>query len=276
MLMFYFVYYVFLLLCLCIFVVIYVPFCVFCFIAFFCVLFVCICVLYYCHRVATQLQLTNISYIIYHTISYYTYHIIRILYIIAYIIYITPYHIISYRIISYHISHITSYIISYIVSYRISYIISYHKVRVLMSYFKKTWNYLANFRRKTSNLIFHENLSSASLVVLSGQTDRHEEAKILLLYFLRKRPKTELCSYQVFMCFPQVAQQKAINPFSNFNRLVIRDNAVYVSSLTRDKTAILNELIIKINSILQNLKLHLKIKEFILLKPSGFVTYHQI
>jgi len=28
----------------------------------FYVLFVCICVLYYCHRVATQLQLTNISY----------------------------------------------------------------------------------------------------------------------------------------------------------------------------------------------------------------------
>jgi hypothetical protein len=28
----------------------------------FCVLFVCKCVLYYCHRVATQLQLTNISY----------------------------------------------------------------------------------------------------------------------------------------------------------------------------------------------------------------------
>jgi len=25
------------------------------------VLFVCVCVLYYCHRVATQLQLTNIS-----------------------------------------------------------------------------------------------------------------------------------------------------------------------------------------------------------------------
>jgi len=28
----------------------------------FSVLFVCKCVLYYCHRVATQLQLTNISY----------------------------------------------------------------------------------------------------------------------------------------------------------------------------------------------------------------------
>jgi heme/copper-type cytochrome/quinol oxidase subunit 2 len=28
----------------------------------FSVLFVCICVLYYCHRLATQLQLTNISY----------------------------------------------------------------------------------------------------------------------------------------------------------------------------------------------------------------------
>ena len=48
-------------------------------------LFVCKCVLYYCHRVFTQLQLTNISY---HIISY---------------------HIVSYRIISYHI-------ISYIVS----------------------------------------------------------------------------------------------------------------------------------------------------------------
>jgi len=35
---------------------------VFCFVSFP-VLFVCICVLYYCHRVATQLQL-NISYII--------------------------------------------------------------------------------------------------------------------------------------------------------------------------------------------------------------------
>jgi hypothetical protein len=30
-------------------------------IVLFCVLFLCKCVLYYCHRVATQLQLTNIS-----------------------------------------------------------------------------------------------------------------------------------------------------------------------------------------------------------------------
>jgi magnesium-transporting ATPase (P-type) len=38
-------------------------FCVVCIVCFvsFSVLFVCICVLYYCHRVATQLQLTNIS-----------------------------------------------------------------------------------------------------------------------------------------------------------------------------------------------------------------------
>jgi hypothetical protein len=40
----------------------YVPFWVFCFIVLFCVLFVCKCVLYYCHRLATQLQVTNISY----------------------------------------------------------------------------------------------------------------------------------------------------------------------------------------------------------------------
>ena len=57
-LLFKFVNYVFLLLCLCIFIV------MFCsvysgFIVLFCVLFVCKCVLYYCHRVSTQLQLTK-------------------------------------------------------------------------------------------------------------------------------------------------------------------------------------------------------------------------
>jgi len=40
----------------------------YCFIVLFCVLFVCKCVLYYCHWVSTQLQLTNI----YHIKSYYT------------------------------------------------------------------------------------------------------------------------------------------------------------------------------------------------------------
>ena len=49
---------------LCIFVLFYyfcVVLCIVCFVSFS-ALFVCICVLYYCHRVATQLQL-NISYI---------------------------------------------------------------------------------------------------------------------------------------------------------------------------------------------------------------------
>ena len=61
MLLFNFVNYVFLLLCLCILIVMYFLFCIFCFIVLFYVLFVCKCVLYYCHRVSTQLQLTNIS-----------------------------------------------------------------------------------------------------------------------------------------------------------------------------------------------------------------------
>ena len=47
---------------LCIVIVMYFPFKVICFIVLFCVLLVCKCVLYYCLRVSTQLQLTNISY----------------------------------------------------------------------------------------------------------------------------------------------------------------------------------------------------------------------
>jgi len=58
MLLFNFVNYVFLLLCLCILIVMHILFCVFCFIVLFYVLFVCKCVLYYCHQVSTQLQLT--------------------------------------------------------------------------------------------------------------------------------------------------------------------------------------------------------------------------
>ena len=59
MILFDFVNYVFLLLCLCILIVMYVLFCIFRFHCVVYVLFVCKCVLYNCHRVSTQLQLTQ-------------------------------------------------------------------------------------------------------------------------------------------------------------------------------------------------------------------------
>ena len=110
-------------------VYVFLLFCIFCSIVSFCVLFVCKCVLYCCHLLSTQLQLTNISYriipyhISYRIISYnVSYHIYRIIY---HIYHIYP---IIYRIISYHIIyHTIPYIISHhIISYIISYCISYH------------------------------------------------------------------------------------------------------------------------------------------------------
>jgi hypothetical protein len=100
----------------------YVLFCIFCFIVLFCVLLVCKCVLHYCHRVTTELQLTSISY---HISDHITYHI-KIYIIISYYV--------MSCIMSYHIYHIVSYLIksNHIISYQNiyhieSYIISYHK-----------------------------------------------------------------------------------------------------------------------------------------------------
>jgi hypothetical protein len=105
----------------------------------FCVLFVCKCVLYYCHQVSTQLQLTNTSLSLsYHIISYYIIYHVTSCHVMSYII---PHHIIyniSYHIMSYIMSphvmscHVMSYhvmschVMSYIISHHIIQNISYH------------------------------------------------------------------------------------------------------------------------------------------------------
>jgi len=112
-------------------------------IVLFYVLFMCKCVLYYCHRVSTQLQLKiyhiipyatcHMSHIMsYHTISYHiSYHIYHIIshHIVSYRI--ISYRIASHRIVSYHISHhITSHHITshHITSHHIIYHIIYHSL----------------------------------------------------------------------------------------------------------------------------------------------------
>jgi hypothetical protein len=96
-------------------------------IVLFYVLFVCKCVLYYCHWVSTQLQYTNISY---HIISHH----------------ITSHHITSHHITSHHITshHITSYYKSYntIPHRNISYhTISYHVISYIISYHITSYHY---------------------------------------------------------------------------------------------------------------------------------------
>jgi hypothetical protein len=93
--------------------------------------------------VTTQLQLINISCIIYHIISYhFIYHHI--------------YHIISFHI-SYHIYHIIYHIISYIISYHIYHII-YHIIYII--YHRISYRFISNIisNHKSTHIILGKNV----------------------------------------------------------------------------------------------------------------------
>ena len=95
------------------------------------VLFACKYALYYCHRVLTHLQLTNISHhITYHRISshhiityHITYHHITYHHITSHIITSITYHHITYHHVTYH--HVTYHHITY---HHISHHITYHHI----------------------------------------------------------------------------------------------------------------------------------------------------
>ena len=131
------------------------------------------CVLYYCHRVSTQLQF-NISYhvmschVIYHIICHIIYHIVS--YIISY--HRIIYHIISYIISSYHISHHFIYHFIYIISYHIiSYhIISYHIISYhIISYvsYISYISYIVSYHTITRIRTLSDSISASTLVVLT-------------------------------------------------------------------------------------------------------------
>jgi len=111
---------------------------------------VCKCVLYYCHRVSTQLHLTNLSYI-------------------------------SYRIVSYHISYIISYIISYhhIISY-ISYHITYHiiYIYIYISYQFTFTDQIRCYRLQNNFCTIGRHSLSSCLHLLLCQTHRYTNTNI--------------------------------------------------------------------------------------------------
>ena len=144
--------------------------------ALFYVLVVCNCVLYYCHRVTTQLLLTNISYlishIIYHTIPYITHHIISyhiIQYHTYHIIYHIPYHI-SYHIIPYHISYHISY---HIMPYHISYHLSYHIIPYHIPYHTYHISYHITSYHIISYIISHHTISHIICIILHHTISYH-------------------------------------------------------------------------------------------------------
>ena len=169
----------------------------------FCVLFVCKCVLYCCHWVATQLQLKNIS-IAYHIMSYHISYLniissyIVISYIMPYTLYIMSYHII-YRVISYHIIYImSSYIMSYIISCHIYYIschISCHIIYHVISYHTHSFMFSlkmaetcrCKFLTKKINKLVLDSISSLYLIINSVFfiSVIHSYTYILLLCFSR-------------------------------------------------------------------------------------------
>jgi hypothetical protein len=95
---------------------------------------------------------------------------------------------------------------------------------------------------KCSSIKFHENLSSASRVFVSGRTDKRMDIINLVGTFcdFAKVPNSTFCPHSVFMCFVWISEQTAIISLYSINWPVFVTETECVYCAVRTESFIYN------------------------------------
>ena len=93
------------------------------------------------------------------------------------------------------------------------YIGLYVKYTLFLSDSNENWIFETDFRKKYSNIKFHENLSNGNLIFACRQTDRHDEANNHLSQFfeLVYNAKIDKTVSDICVCGPILIQSLAEN-----------------------------------------------------------------